>query len=543
MANKRDLERALAGDKNLREADLRGAFLNGAKLNRADLTGADLTDAHLTDAHLTGATLTGAKLNRATLYSAKFTDADLTRATLTYASIHRADLTRAKLNRAILRNAKLTRADLTGADLTGADLTDAILTAATLTDADLTRAKLPRAKLPRADLPRAKLEGAVLIEADLEGADLIEADLTNATLTGAILTNATLTRAVLIGATLNGATLNGADLTEATLTGANFYNADLTQADLTDADLTEADLTEADLNGAKGLKPRVSARGSAYGRASGAVLKLIAEGPQSAREYKRKYPGEFERLKSLTGGKDFDEKTIRTIVEKTRGARWIVTRQKYTSDTQRLCGNANDVLLLNIDLNAADLTVAQKESLRKLAEVSRRNGHPHETGSLFSVGWVRYCDGGKVWLVEEVQSDVEAARYGLKDEKTRAQLAEGGIDPESFEDAIAAIRPYTERFYEDALGITFALAKQRGIAVELIEYGYKLRKGIERNWWDDPKIEMDPKKRRKPPPERPYRELPRDMGMARRDRSEVLPDAPAWYYRPNPRRRARRKAR
>ena len=47
-----DLERALAGDKNLTRANLTGADLRGANLYRADLTGAVLTSAKLTGADL-----------------------------------------------------------------------------------------------------------------------------------------------------------------------------------------------------------------------------------------------------------------------------------------------------------------------------------------------------------------------------------------------------------------------------------------------------------------------------------------------------------
>jgi hypothetical protein len=248
------------------------------------------------------------------------------------------------------------------------------------------------------------------------------------------------------------------------------------------------------------------------------VLKLLGEGPQAARDYKRKHPAEFERLKALTGGRDFDAATIQSIVAQTRGARWLITKQKYGAEAQRLCSNNNDVLLFNIDLEAQQLDDEAKAQLRKLSEVSRRSGHPHEKGDkLFTVGWVRYCDGGKTWLVEEVQSDVYAARYGLKDEKTREQLREGGISPEQFERSIEALKPWTERFYEDALGVTFALAKQKGIAVEMLTYESKKEFGS---------------------PKALYTDLPRSMGMTRRDRGEVL-DAPAWYYRPNPRRRRR----
>jgi uncharacterized protein YjbI with pentapeptide repeats len=491
MAKASDVKRALAGDKNLREADL-----SGADLSEADLIGADLSHASLTGANLRGASLTGASLTGASLRGASLTGADLYDANLTEANLYGADLSDANLYDANLTEANLTGADLRGADLRGANLYDA---------------------------------------------DLYDAELSSADLTGANLTEANLSDANLSGADLIDASLYDANLTEANLTGANLTGANLTGARLTGANLTGARFTGANLTGAIGLEgSRTLARGSGYGRASGAVLKLLGEGPQTAREYKRKYPAEFERLKALTGGRDFDPATIKSIVAQTRGARWLVTKQAYGAKAQRLCSNSNDVLLFNIDLEAQQLDDEAKAQLRKLSEVSRRSGHPHEKGDkLFTVGWVRYCDGGKAWLVEEVQSDVYVARYGLKDEKTREQLRAGGISPEQFERTIEALKPWTERFYEDALGVTFALAKQKGIAVEVIDYDYKVRRGVEEGWWDDPtKPVKDEEQRRKAPPKRVYVELPRDMGMTRRERGEVL-DAPAWHYRPNPSRKRR----
>ena len=70
MANPKDLERALAGDKNLRGADLKGADLKGADLTDVNGIGADFTDADLTNADFSGADL----------IKAVFTNADLTNA-------------------------------------------------------------------------------------------------------------------------------------------------------------------------------------------------------------------------------------------------------------------------------------------------------------------------------------------------------------------------------------------------------------------------------------------------------------------------------
>ena len=80
MANPKDLERALAGDKNLRGADLKDARLTWADLRGADLRGADLTDVNGIGADFTDADLTNADFSGADLIKAVFTNADLTNA-------------------------------------------------------------------------------------------------------------------------------------------------------------------------------------------------------------------------------------------------------------------------------------------------------------------------------------------------------------------------------------------------------------------------------------------------------------------------------
>ena len=77
-----DLERALAGEKNLSVANLRYADLSGAYLFRADLRDADLSGASLRSAMLRGADLTGAALTGADLFGANLKGANLTGATL-----------------------------------------------------------------------------------------------------------------------------------------------------------------------------------------------------------------------------------------------------------------------------------------------------------------------------------------------------------------------------------------------------------------------------------------------------------------------------
>ena len=72
-----DLQRALAGEKDLRDADLRFASLYRVNLRGADLSGADLRGADLSRANLRGADLRGAVLSGASLSGADLTGATL----------------------------------------------------------------------------------------------------------------------------------------------------------------------------------------------------------------------------------------------------------------------------------------------------------------------------------------------------------------------------------------------------------------------------------------------------------------------------------
>jgi hypothetical protein len=294
---------------------------------------------------------------------------------------------------------------------------------------------------------------------------------------------------------------------------------------ITDADITEANFTGATLTDAIGyaLGPVESDRRRTSGRATGAALKLAApDAPADPREFKKRYPKEFDLLSRRgLAGRPFRPEAIAAIQKQlTSPVEWVVTKSKYASTAQRYCNAPNDVLLLNIDLGDSSLTERQRAALRKLAQVSRRSGHPHEKGQLFTIGWVRYCVGPSAWLIEEVQSDVQIARTGLKDPETRTKLADAGIDAESFEEAIAALAPYTEAFYHDAIGLVFEAARSAGVEVEMLEYEAKREFGSPRDIYTD---------------------LPREMGMQLRKGSQVLSsDGQVWAYRPNPPRKKRR---
>jgi uncharacterized protein YjbI with pentapeptide repeats len=468
--NPSDLERALDGDMNLAGASLRRADLSGASLRRADLSGANLEGADLS-----GAILSSAKLQNANLRGADLRKAWLLKAKLTYA-----DLTDANFAYADLKNATLAEANLTGANLTGANLYNANLTSANLT-------------------------GANLAGADLQYVYLMDANLTGVNLTGANLT----------GANIRGANIRGANLEDADLSGAYLAEADLRGTNLEGANLQDADLEGADLEGTilDLYTPPVATRPArSFGRQTGAVLKMgKPDAPTKAADFKRRYPAEAERLKGDTQGRDFSEPLRAQVRQKyATPFEWLVTEGTYDSAMQRLCPDPNLVYKFNLDLTDPTFTERQQEFLKKLADTSRQSGHPYEKKNLFTVGWVRLCvnDAAETWLVEEIQSDVGIVRTKLKDGSAPAGL-------EGYEDVLQELRPYIDRFYEDALGIVFMEAEKRGYGVEMLEYEAK---------------------REFKSPRAVYTDLPRSMGMQKRPKSAVLGErvAETWFYKPNP---------
>ena len=406
------------------------------------------------------------------------------------------NLTGANLSAANLSEANLTRANLDGANLYGANLTSA-----DLTSADLYRAYLREANLRRADLRGADLRGANLSEADLRGANLTSADLSGAHLSWSDLSGANLSEANLSGADLTGANLSGADLTGATWDDATRWPEGFTPPSVESQPMR------------------------ALGRKAAPLLKFRKpETPRSARDFKKAYPAEFESLKALTGGRDFSDALVQQLREQVQSPfEWHVTFKKYASTAQRLCADPNDVLLLNVKIDDR-YTPEQQKTLNALREVSKRSGHPVEAKPFFTIGWVRYCvnDAERVWLVEEVQSDVGGVRKGLKDPNFRSQLAEKGLSAEQLEEAVALLMPYAERFYEDALGLIFQLAAEKDYSVEMLDYADKQSMGSPRNVYTD---------------------LPKGMGMKLSPGSKVLDVQQTWKITPNRRKRTSRRPR
>jgi hypothetical protein len=213
---------------------------------------------------------------------------------------------------------------------------------------------------------------------------------------------------------------------------------------------------------------------------------------------------------------------------------WVIKKTKYGSSNQRISKNPNRVLLLNVDVSDPKYTENQRELLEKLSRVSRRSNHPHAESPLFTIGWVRYDknDKSKVLLIEEVQSDIEIVRKQLKGESDEAkQLREVGIDPNEFVEVAELMRPYSDRFYEDAIGLVFQEAEALGYTVEMLPYEAKKQFC----YYDVQK------KKQICPPISVYVELPKRLGMTARRESESLQNlpAPVRYYKPNPGKRSK----
>ena len=80
--------------------------------------------------------------------------------------------------------------------------------------------------------------------------------------------------------------------------------------------------------------------------------------------------------------------------------------------------------------------------------------------------------------------------------------------------------PYAERFYEDALGLIFELAAEKGYSIEMLDYADKQIMGSPRNVYTD---------------------LPKSMGMKLSSGSKVLPSlATSWKITPNRKRTSRK---
>jgi hypothetical protein len=255
---------------------------------------------------------------------------------------------------------------------------------------------------------------------------------------------------------------------------------------------------------------------TSYGKMTGTILKLNKpDAPQTLTELKQRYPNESDRFRSAMSSARVGASPRAPITDVQRAVEehslsttpWLLTYGVYKSTAQRYCKSPNKVIKLNIDISKYDKT--QRKALRLLAAAAKLSGHPHEWGDLFTIGWVRICedDKNKIWLIEEIQSDVQSVRH-KKDLSRYPRLAA----------AAQVMAPIAKRFYYDILGIVFDKAEKLGYTVQMLDYPAKEEFG-------SPSVN--------------YTSLPQDMGMRlTSEPSLTVPEVgPVWSYKPNPRRR------
>lgn len=295
------------------------------------------------------------------------------------------------------------------------------------------------------------------------------------------------------------------------------------------------------------------ARQRTFGRKTAALLKLRKpETPRSAREFKRMYPAEFEALKEQTRGRDFSDEVIASLRQAYRGpVEWIVVEDEFEIDSAinglrlylrhypraadrdwvqerlrvletkvPLCNEPNRVLKLCVDYDGLNLSARQARIMDALSQSAEHSGHPFESRPLYCVGWIRWCDGDDVWLVEEVQSDVAGARRGAADPEMREQASAQGLDPQEILDLLDLVTPWHERFYEDAIAILLERAADENVRVEMVDYSYK----------QDEEAPMSV-----------YTDLPKKMGLRLSPGSEVSTLDKTWKIAPNRRKTSKRR--
>ena len=497
--------------------DVKGYYIRpGARLSGVNFNNADLERANLEGADLTGVSLLNAKLYRAKLRGAKLININLSYADLSGANLRGSNLGVANFSKPDKDNpygAKLIAADLRDADFSGSDLFGARLSDTILSGLDLSGLDMRGAYLDRA-----RLAGTNLEDSDLRGAYLVGACLPNANFKGAKLDGANLSKTCLkyscnyspdfikleqtfireqygnyipsedydgegIPPNFEGATLKGAFISGATLVGANFTNADLTDADLTNSDLSGANLTGANLTGADIrnlnldgailtgaiLPPGRPTAFRSYGVMTGPILKMSKPGsPARAAEFKKKYPAEFERLKSDMGGRDFSETLRESLRDKYRTPfDWVITRGFYTGYKQRYSLCKNNFAIFNVNIEAPEYTSRQRDLLLRLSYVAKERNHPFSISPLFAVGWIRYNkdDERGVFLIEEVQSDVKGIESWFGNPARENFLLHlTKLQPENLgelAEIIGMLKQYASRVYEDAIGLIYQEAEAR----------------------------------------------------------------------------------
>lgn len=114
-----------------------------------------------------------------------------------------------------------------------------------------------------------------------------------------------------------------------------------------------------------------------HGEYESVVIALFSTGPISAKEFKRKFPREFEKIKGYTNGADFTQKMIDNIVSDLSGIDWDIDNSKYTG--------------LNIDMDEAEnyinkFSEENRDKIRNLIEKEVNREDIEEDMIIMSVG-------------------------------------------------------------------------------------------------------------------------------------------------------------
>jgi uncharacterized protein YjbI with pentapeptide repeats len=575
---------------NLSGVNLAGANLTNATLYRVNLQDAVLEGTDLTRIKARGiisGMIRGQPLNLSRRYKiangyfvggrADIQGADLTGADLTGVDLSHTNLSDVLLTRAILRDVNLGHAILRRTNVDGADMAGVrahkrqgrpgrYLYTSTLRSSGIVGkpvalppyyhlvngylicpgVTLQGAYLDGADMSGMHLKYVSIMNSNMDGADMSGAKLFNCSFTkirgrpkalpsGCNIFNGTLVGpgTLLISEDLSYQDLRGTDLSRAALWGVNLDSADLRGVRMTGAKIesgTDALSAVYDSKTAwpKGFSTQVSDtfEERSYGTGASAVLKLQRVAPITARDFKRKYPVEFEQVLPISRGRDFSREIVSSVLQAYESPiSWLVTLGKYRLDLQRYCQNDNDVLNFNIDMRSAPFTAQHRVALSEIrAQIKQDHpvAHPTEAMPLFLVGWVRICtdDKARTWLVEEVQTDLPIRiKRKFGDFEARV-LSRGRVTKEGFDETIRLLSAYVDRFNADAMGIVFELASRSGYRVEMLVHEDK----------------ADARS-----PVGVYTDLPRSMGMRRSPGSAVVSQLKeTWKITPNRRRTSRK---
>lgn len=274
-----------------------------------------------------------------------------------------------------------------------------------------------------------------------------------------------------------------------------------------------------------------------HGEHESVVIALFSTGPISAKEFKKKFPREFDKIKGYTNGADFTQKMIDNIVNDLGGIDWEIENGKYTgyalsdevkrmhlsrlsdefkSEIMHLIENETkkgpteeELILMCIDID--ELNYEQKQFVEKTQQTSQMSSHPtsSEYGK-YAIGWIRYIKTDNTLQVTEVQSDILAARSMCDSTIYKAEARRQGLGDHYLAEVARmcdSMQRYTERVYEDSIAMIFLLAAKEGLSVEMLTSKDK----------EDSPIHV-------------YEDLPKSMGMIKGNSD--IERRKVWKYQP-----------